>query len=180
MPNINNLILKIQSGKCSARELQNAFANANNNQKISEEQREEVIESVEHALREHHPRAAKKLLGALDSRPIEVLEEMYTEIQKAFDLSQNKVKNGVKAGGSMRSGEAVLDWHISYKNEKAEGVVVGAYQWKVSDPLKYKVFKYRTANKPGSTYDEVEFIEESPDILVQYKKILSDLLPTNV
>jgi hypothetical protein len=37
---------------------------------------------------------------------------------KNFDLSKNKVKNGVKPGGYMIGGQMYVDWYISYKNEE--------------------------------------------------------------
>jgi hypothetical protein len=47
-----------------------------------------------------------------------LLEEVYSDLIKNFDLSKNKVKNGVKPGGYMIGGQMYVDWYISYKNDE--------------------------------------------------------------
>lgn len=45
------------------------------------------------------------------------LSAIYDSLSGDFDLSGNRVKNGIETGGSMRNGEMFIDKYLSYKSD---------------------------------------------------------------
>ena len=176
MPDIKKLILSIDSGKYCQRQLVALYNNTNKNEKVSESEKEEVISRIVIQLRKSYPRAAKKLLGPLDTRPKEVLEEIFLQANSNFDLSKNTVKNGVKAGGGMISGDIPVDWYLSYKDSNKNGVVAGAIQSTHEEPLIYRVFRYTGASRPENRFCEIEFVGEDSEFGATYMRLLDEVV----
>ena len=178
MPDIPKLVQSIESGKYDDKQLVNLYRNTEKYDSITEEDRELVMEAVETELRKTYPRKAKAKFGPVDARPREVLEELYASVSNRFDLSKNTLKNGVKTGGAMISGDGYIDLYISYKAKNKNGVVAHAYQSKQTDPLKYHVFKYTGSAKPENRTGLVEYDAESPEIEKYFAQALTELLDT--
>ncbi|MBM5788061.1 MAG: hypothetical protein FJ375_05010 [Pelagibacterales bacterium] len=100
-------------------DLQNFYNNASNDKKITDYEKEILTELCEKIIRERFPRKnSRKILNNKSSEAKVLLEEVYSNLIKNFDLSKNKVKNGVKPGGYMIGGQMYVDWYISYKNDE--------------------------------------------------------------
>ena len=100
-------------------DLQNFYNNASNDKKITDYEKEILTELCEKIIRERFPRKnSRKILNNKSSEAKVLLEEVYNNLIKNFDLSKNKVKNGVKPGGYMIGGQMYVDWYISYKNDE--------------------------------------------------------------
>ena len=54
-------------------------------------------------------------------------EEFYSTLG-GYDFTNNKDKNGVKAGGAMLSGEYKNNWYITYKASKVDKISFDLYQ----------------------------------------------------
>ena len=98
--------------------LKNFYENINNSSEINDVQKEYLNNVVEKKIRIKFPKSAKKILGGKSAKAQELLEEIYSLLQKEFDWSQNKVGNKVKPCGSMISGKEFICWYISYKNDQ--------------------------------------------------------------
>ena len=79
-----------------------------------------------------------------------LLEEVYSDLIKNYDLSKNKVKPGVKPGGYMIGGQMYVDWYISYKNDEKFNTGF-CYLQKSQETEPYIEVNYR---KVGSDLDE--------------------------
>ncbi len=178
MPDIPKLIQSIESGKYDDKELVNLYRNTEKYDSITEQDREQIMEAVETELRKSYPRKAKAKFGPVDARPREYLEELYNSVSGKYDLTKNTLKNGIKTGGTMISGDGYIDLYISYKAKNKNGVVAHAYQSKQTDPLKYHVFKYTGSAKPENRSGNVEYAGEDPAIEKYYSEVLSELLDT--
>lgn len=104
------LIEKIRNGSLSEKELINLYKNAATRNAIA------VMQAVQTRMRVDFPRAATREFGAKESEANALLEEAFRDIATTFDLSGNRHKNGVKAGGQKLSGKKHIDVYISYKN----------------------------------------------------------------
>ena len=117
---VENLLRMINAGTYSADSLINVFNNAteNENVKITEEQREELVEAIEIQLWASSARKAKKLLGARNRKTHEQLQRFLDDLLTRHDLSENKHKTKVKVGGNVLRGEAITYDYISYRNRE--------------------------------------------------------------
>ena len=87
-------------------DLQNFYNNASNDKKITEYEKEILTELCEKIITERFPKKnSRKMLNNKSSEAKILLEEVYSDLSKNFDLSKNKVKNGVKPGGYMIGGQ---------------------------------------------------------------------------
>jgi hypothetical protein len=174
MADIPRLLERVRSGKYDETELLNLFKNASRSSSVTEQERAALMELVETELRKNYPRAANKHLGAIDRQAREYLESVYEEISAEFDLSGNKIKNGVKTGAAVLAGDAVIDIYISYKNEQGIGAVLAAYQPTIDDPISYQVFMYKGAKKPDNLVNMQEYAQPDDEVVVSFRKVLSD------
>ncbi len=100
-------------------DLQNFFNNASNDKKITDFEKEILIELCEKIISERFPKKnSRKILNNKSSEAKILLEEVYSDLIKNYDLSKNKVKPGVKPGGRMLGGQMHVAWYISYKNDE--------------------------------------------------------------
>lgn len=174
MADIPRLLEKVRSGKYDETELLNLFKNASKSSSVTEQERAALMELVETELRKNYPRAANKHIGAIDREAREYLESVYKKISDEFDLSGNKIKNGVKTGAAVLAGDAVIDVYISYKNDQGIGAVLAAYQPSIDDPICYQVFTYKGAKKPDNLVNLQEYTKPDDEVVVSFRKVLSD------
>lgn len=120
--NISSRVIKLEKliniEDYSITQLKNFFTNAINSQTITDIEKELLINAVTKKIRIKFPKNAKKILGGKSKEAQELLEEIYNTLEKEFDWSKNKVKNGVKVGGDMISGRQYISWYMSYKNDQ--------------------------------------------------------------
>ncbi|NVO57404.1 hypothetical protein HW561_16535 [Rhodobacteraceae bacterium B1Z28] len=76
-------------------------------------------------LRVVSPAIATRLGGPKDAQGREFLEEFYDRIAMDFDVSGNRLKNGVKTGGHMIDGTKYVDAYVSYKTATGKNLSLG-------------------------------------------------------
>lgn len=134
------LIESIRSGKYSERELINLYKNATTRNAAA------VMEAVKLKMRTDFSRSANRMFGAKESEASARLEDVFRKLASVHDFTANRVKNGVKAGGEMISGQKYIDVYISYKNDKGFGAVLGLIQDDSESELTAKVSYYKTGS----------------------------------
>ena len=103
--NISEQVLKvkkrIETEELSIKELKNYFNNILKYPKITDIERELLVNAVEKQIRVKFPNNAKKILGGKSAKAQELLDEIYKDLTQEFDWSNNNVGNKVKVCGSM-------------------------------------------------------------------------------
>lgn len=177
MSQIEKITALLQSRSFSQEELINLHNNALNYKDISDVDRETISALIEKRLRVKFPGAAKKIFGAKDTEARETLSRFYEAIETEFDLSANKLKNGLKTGGNVISGEAYLYTYISFKNAENIGAHLALSQHTVENELKVIVHKYKTGGDNSGTLDHHEFgIEKLAQAESIYRDYLSQII----
>ena len=164
----------IETEELSIKQLQNYYNNASKYSKITDYEKEFLIDVITKKMRIKHPRHANKILGGKSEKAKELLLKIFDLLKKEFDWSKNKVKSKVKAGGHMISGEYDVVWYISYKN--VENYSTAFVYWQKtpeSDP--YLEVSYR---RVGKDYENEREAKEFPvgaeeDALNLYRSFLS-------
>lgn len=163
------LIESIRSGKFSERELINLYKNAATRNATA------VMQAVKIKMRADFPRAANRMFGAKESEANALLEGVFRDLAAAHDLTANRLKNGVKAGGQMISGQKHIDVYISYKNGDGIGAVLGLIQDDPESELTARVGYYKTGD--GGFRDEQVFqMHDFERAVGAYKAQLSKVL----
>jgi hypothetical protein len=148
--NISSRVIKLEklinTEDYSITQLKNFFTNAINSQTITDIEKELLINAVTKKIRIKFPKNAKKILGGKSKEAQELLEETYNTLEKEFDWSKNKVKNGVKVGGDMISGRQYISWYMSYKNDQKYATTLH-YGQKSSEDEPFLNVDYRRIGK---------------------------------
>ncbi len=174
---ISNLITKIENNVFSEKELINLFNNAISNNKISEEDKALLIFSIEKNTRLRFPKSAKRIFGAKESFAESKLDKLYQDLCKEFNLSNNQLKNGVKTGGLMISGEFYIDVYMSYKNIENHGVAITLTQPDIESELTVTVKRYKTYGSDSGTINMHESNMDDFDNSAQvYKAYIQELI----
>ena len=164
------LIESIRNGKFSERELINLYKNAETKSATA------VMEAVKIKMRADFPRAANRMFGAKEREANALLEDVFRNISATHDITANRLKNGVKAGGEMISGQKYIDVYISYKNDNDVGASLGLIQDDPESELTARVGCYKTGN--GSFRDVQIFqMHDFEQAVEAYKTQLSKVLP---
>ena len=164
-----HLIENIRSGKFSERELINLYKNAATQSATA------VMEAVKIKMRADFPRAANRMFGSKENEANALLENVFHKLAADHNLTKNRLKNGVKAGGEMISGKKHIDVYISYKNSNGIGASLGLIQDDPESELTAKVGYYKTGS--GSFRDVQEFQMHDFERAVEaYKVQLSKVL----
>lgn len=163
------IINKIARGEYSEKDLIGLKINA------TERGYSDIIKAVEYQMRKQFPKAASKVFGAKGDDAKAKLEETYSKLATAFDLSRNKMRNGVKAGGERIKGKAYIDWYISYRNADGYGALLGLMQETVDTELKAVVRHSKTGKWK---FEEEQFFEmlEYPRAVELYKSHLAKMI----
>lgn len=174
---IEELVERIEANRYDEKQLINLYNNANANNELSEEDKENLIEAIEKNTRLRFPRAAKRIFGAKESVATEMLEKLYSKISASYDLTGNRLKNGVKTGGLMISGKLYIEVYISYKNADNQGVFLSLTQDTVDDELVVIVRRYST-HKPesGVKWEKTEGIDRFDEFSNVYEEYLKEIL----
>lgn len=163
------LIDGIRTGKYSERELINLYRNAATKNATA------IMEAVKIKMRADFPRAANRMFGAKESEANALLEDVFRKLVAAYNLTGNRLRNGVKAGGDMISGKKHIDVYISYKNGSGLGAVLGLIQDNPESELIARVWYYKTGH--GNFRDEQEFqMHDFEQAVDAYKAQLSKVL----
>lgn len=85
-----------------------------------------------------------RIFGAKESDARTRLEEVFAKLEATHDLTANRVKNAVKTGGEMISGQKHIDVYISYKNKSNFGAFLGLIQDDAASEMKARVGYYKT------------------------------------
>lgn len=174
---IKDLIKNIEEDKYTAKQLINLYNNAMAKKGLDESEKEHLIEAIEKNIRARFPKAAKSIFGPKGTVASERLAAFCVELAKEFDLTSNKLKNGVKSGGEMISGRKYIDYYISYKNSSNQGVAMTLFQNNFDDELEVAVERYQTHSKDGKTlHRHVSAMDDFDDLANQYKAYLSEII----
>ncbi len=171
----SNLINNINQGNYNKDELLNLYNNAQSGNSNDDSQKEEIIEAVEKSIRSKSPTYANKIFGPKDLEARDILYKLNKKIlDETFDLSDNKVKNGVKTGGDMIAGRYFIQVYLSYKNQENNGVQIKLEQKKAESELTASVIYYQ-----GSSDNAIEEIKvhSEEDYYNKYKEFLIKVLP---
>ena len=174
---VQNVINMIETKDFSKQELINYFNNINSYPDISDIEREELVKVVEKKMRIQFPNSAKKILGGKSKKAQEFLEEIFSELKRDFDWSDNKVGSHVKPGGSMISGKEYVCWYISYKNESGFSTGIHYRQnTPETDPI--LEIDFRKVGKDHEKYRDVKIlpVELKDDALKIYKENLKKII----
>jgi hypothetical protein len=98
-----------------AKSLRNLYENIQRHPDLDDIRKEELTEAVMQRMRVVSPALATRLGGAKDSLGREYLQSVFDRVSDRFDLSGNKVGQGVKTGGFMINGTKHVDVYLSYK-----------------------------------------------------------------
>ena len=171
---VRKVLELIETKEHSKKELINYFNNIMENSIITDWEREVLTKAVEKEMRTKFPNSAKKIFGAKSAKAQELLEEIYSSLEKEFDWSENQVGNKVKVGGSMISGKAYVDWYISYKNEEGYSTGFG-YRQKTPEDDPFLEIVYRRVGKEYENERQAKVfpVELKEDALDLYRNFLS-------
>ncbi|MDT0605043.1 hypothetical protein [Thalassotalea castellviae] len=177
--NIQDLVQKIESDKYSEKQLINLYNNANNKKDLSEEDKEILVEAIENNTRLRFPRAAKRIFGAKESVANTILEKLHQTLSQSqsINFTSNKLKNGVKTGGRMISGEFYIDVYMSFKNSENQGAYISLTQKTIDDELIVTVGRYSTHNPDSGVKNESKGgIDSFEDYAIIYQNHLGELI----
>ena len=167
------LIASIGSDKYNQKELINLYNNASKSSSITEDQRELIVSEIEKATRLRFPTSAKKIFGAKDHEAREYLSKIYEMVKTDFNMSGNKLKNGVKTGGEMMSGAAYVEVYMSYKNSDNIGAYLVLKQDSVDSELKAISAHYRTGGSEAGVISEKTIgLESQSEVYKNYSEYL--------
>jgi len=175
--NIQDLVQKIEADKYNEKQLINLYNNANNKKGLSEEDKEVLVEAIEKNTRLRFPRAAKRIFGAKESVANTILEKLHQTLSQSIDFTSNKLKNGVKTGGLMISGEFYIDVYMSFKNSDNQGAYISLTQKTIDDELIVTVGRYSTHNPDAGVKSESKGgIDSFEDYARIYQDHLGELI----
>ena len=104
------IIQRIRAGEFSRKELENLYANA------ERLERTEILEAAKEALKEIDSRSySKRFIKPIRDKVQEITEEI-ADTNNWAKWQNNKVGNGVKAGGAMLNGEELAEFYFSYRH----------------------------------------------------------------
>jgi hypothetical protein len=164
----------IETKEPSKTELINFFNQVNKDEKITDHEREILIESVEKQMRIKFPKSAKKILGGKSAKAQELLEEIFDLLTKEFDWSKNCVGNKVKVSGRMIAGKEYVGWYISYKNDDGYSTGFGYRQITVEEDPYLEIDHRRVGKKYENEREAKTFPVELKDEAINlYKNFLA-------
>jgi hypothetical protein len=170
---IEDLIKRIEADKFNEKQLINLYNNACSQREIDEAEKELLIDAIEKNTRLRFPRAAKRIFGAKESVASQRLESLYVTLGKKYDFTNNRLKNGVKAGGRMISGEFFIDVYVSYKNTENQGAAIALTQANIDAELEVTVKRYSTHNENSG---DVEIRTDTMDAFESCAKAYDEYL----
>jgi hypothetical protein len=134
--------------------------------KISDFEREVVIDAIDEQLRSISKLSDKKIPPKC-ALGYEFLSKIDEEMRRGFYLDESIVKAGVKSSGDMLKGTYYVALYISYKNPTSKWHIgISWIQENIDDQTPYlKVAKYQSsADKPGAESASYKMEEASSAI----------------
>ncbi|MDD1780309.1 hypothetical protein LRP49_03755 [Enterovibrio sp. ZSDZ35] len=175
------LILKIKENKFSEKQLINLYNNACAREGIDESDKAMLTRAIEKNTRLRFPRAAKRIFGAKESLASQKLESLCTQLEMEFDLTNNTLKNGVKAGGRMISGEYYIDVYASYKNREKHGASIALTQRNIDAELEVTVRRYRThSENSGDMERQIHTMDGFDSCATIYRDYLAEIIADGI
>ena len=173
---VRKLLSDIASGEMEQKRLIALFQNAQRNDQITDEQKEELVSAIEAQLRDRFPRSAKSMFGPADRHARQLLDGVQKQVGAAIDLSRNRVLNRVKTGGDMIAGRYHLDVYVSYKNQKGQRLSLDIRQERPLDqPIARVQLVQVGGDNAGSLYERIyemgEFNAAADDYKLQVAQV---------
>jgi len=157
------------------KQLVNLLNNVKEEEQITEEERETLVDTIAKRLKVVSPSKAKVIFGDKGTEAIELLTKANDVITSKYNLTQNLLKNGVKTGGNMIAGDAYICHYLSYKNSDQRGCALTYFQESVETLPELRVKRYRTG-KLREEPQEVSFsTTQFDDAVALYDSYLSTL-----
>ena len=176
-PQVQKLLALISSGTMSQQRLVAMFENAQRYPTISDEERELLVQAVEHQLRERFPKSAKSIFGPVDEKARGLLGGVQDQVASQFDLSANRVLNRVKTGGDMIAGRYHLDVYVSYKDHEGRNVSLDIRQERQLDrPAARVQLRKVHGHDAGQLYERTYELEAFEDAATDYRQHLATLV----
>ena len=167
---VKNVLSIIESKEFTQKELVVFFKNVVNDTRVSEEEREIIIEALSIKIKANAPRLAKKMFGPKDTAGREFLQTIYDIFEQVggYDFSQNCVGKGVKTGGDMISGKAYVDLYFSYKNKDKWHAGISYNQKTAKDEPKFivKIYQGGESNLVGKEWNEFDMADEEKAVML--------------
>lgn len=145
----DKIVENVKAGKYDRKELENLYSNA---ERLG---RNEILSVVKDALKEIDSRSYSKRFV----KPIrDKVQQIATEIAESegwANWKDNKVGNGIKAGGPMLNGEELAEFYFSYRHpswQRASYLVV--FQQDEESAVQYKVKAHDSEQQVVNTSEE--------------------------
>lgn len=165
---LKNLEIKVLENRFDANSLGNLARNIKDYEGISEERKEQSLMLIYDNFGARFPRQFWKFYGSKSKIARDALSPLYEEVQKIYDFSKNKVKNGIKPGGEMISGKDHLDYYFSYKNEEKWHLLLKFSQSNTFSNQQFSVDSYHSSREYTDTLEIVKFDASDGDGALKY------------
>lgn len=166
---VEHALRNLEQDKLSEKQLLSLLKNA------MELNHQDIVDKIKLKLRKQHPRAANKVFGSKEHDATDKLTGTYNIIAEQFDLSKNNVKNKVKAGGPMKSGQRYICLYISYKNDQGKSCALVLNQETVDSEL-YCVVKDYVVGDDSQSQDTHYEMGRYDEAVEQYINLLKPLV----
>ncbi|MBE0533314.1 MAG: hypothetical protein IH626_21035 [Rhodospirillales bacterium] len=174
MPDIARIIAVIENGTLSRAQLMTQYNNVVGHKGTTEKEKETLIAAIEKQLRVRFPKAATKIFGSRDATARDILSNIDSDILRDFDLSKNKLNNGVKTGKDVFTGKSFVHVNLSYKNSENVGVYFILNQETPTDELVAIVGRYKTGKEdPGEIERHIFGLDEKDRAVDTYRRFLA-------
>lgn len=171
---VETLLKRIPTMEDGAK-LQNLLTNIGGRPELEDQDREALVDAVSRRIKVVSPKLAKEIFGPKDAQGKAFLDSLCAELHPPkFDLSNNRVGNGVKTGGFMIAGTKYVDVYISYKNAAGVNLSLAWIQDGPNDAPVIEMMK-RHVRAPGDEPERTPFFDEQTAKLA-YKEQLELLL----
>lgn len=137
----------------------------------------ELLDAIYFQLWKHHPAKARKRFGPKGEKAQSLLDGVAEDMQRRFELGDNRLGGHVKVGGLVRAEDKYfLDLYISYKRQDGEGIALSLLQKDVDTEPFARIRRYRTGKDAAE--DTVDYpIGAWPEVVERYEALLSEIAP---
>ena len=166
---IEHALRNLEQDKLSEKQLLSLLKNA------IDLNHQDIVDKIKLKLRIKHPKAANKVFGSKEHDATDKLTGTYNMIAEQFVLSGNNVKNKVKAGGPMKSGQSYLHLYISYKDDQGKSCALMLCQETVDSEL-YCVVKDYVVGDDTQTHETRYDMGRYDEAVQHYINLLKPLV----
>lgn len=143
---------------------------------LLEEDRSNLLEEAQIALRQKNTGKANELFGPKDLEAKDTLNRIYEMIAAKYDLSKNLVNNGVKIGGDMIAGRVHVDVYFSYKNIEKWHTTFAWIEEEPTSQAYFKIANYWSGREHSSLREEKFALKDEEQAIVLYEDYLKRAL----